>query len=458
VKKILGNGALGGGIVGAVGAALLVVACGGNATKGPETPQAGDAGGAPAQGSGGSSNGGSSVPDMHADIDAAAKPAYDRGWRAWVAGDLAGAATAFQEAASQDPRSGAPDYSLGVVKERLGDPSGAQQAYRSAFTARPDYDVAIAAYAESLAAQGHAGEADTFLTDKHAKYPRSPRITSALADVKSIEKDSGSAQQLAQDSLRLDPNFTPAMVVIARDNYRTRRMELARYALQAILDGFGDASPARDKDNAEAHLLRGLIERESGQRARALDDFSAAYARRPDLVEAAIQLGVMRLEAGNSTDALPVLESATRYAPRSALAHLNLGDCYRLAARPADAKREFASALSLDSSLAAVHYDLGLLYLFSPSIPGTTPDDQVATAIKELDTYRTMRSGKTSATDDADDLYNRAKAKQAEMKQGAAAAAGAKAPSAGAVPAASAGAKPGAAPAAGAPAKPGGGK
>ena len=451
--------AFGSGLRGGVATALLVVACGGSATKGPETPQAGDTG-ARAQGSGGSSNGGSSVPDMHADVDDAAKPSYARGWQAWAAGDLAGAATAFQEAARLDPRSGAPDYSLGVVKERLGDPAGAQQAYRSAFTAKPDYDVAVAAYAESLAAQGHAGEADTFLTDKHARYPRSARITSALADVKSIEKDSGSAQQLAQDSLRIDPNFTPAMVVIARDNFRTRRMELARYALQAILDGFGDASPARDKDNAEAHLLRGLIERESGQRARALDDFSAAYARRPDLVEAAIELGVMRLEAGNSTDALPVLESAVRYAPRSALAHLNLGDCYRLAARPADAKREFASALSLDSSLAAVHYDLGLLYLFSPSIPGTSPDDQVATAIKELDTYRSMRSGKTSATDDADDLYNRAKAKQAEMKQGAAAAAGAKTPAAGAAPAGSAGAKPGAAPAATPPpaaAKPGGG-
>ena len=443
-----------GSLLGGAASALLITACGGAPAKAPETPPAETGAAKGGQGSGGSSNGGSSVPDMHADVNDAAKAAYARGWQAWASGDLAGAQTAFQEAASQDPKSGAPDYSLGVVKERLGDPAGAQQAYRAAFTAKPDYDVAMAAYAESLAAQGHAGEADTFLTDKHGKYPRSARITSALADVKSIEKDSGGAQQLAQESLRIDPNFTPAMVVIARDNYRTRRMELARYALQAILDGFGDASPARDKDNAEAHLLRGLIERESGQRSRALDDFAAAYAKRPDLVEAAIELGVMRLEAGNATDAQPVLESAVRYAPRSALAHLNLGDCYRLAARPADAKREFSSALSLDSSLAAVHYDLGLLYLFSPSIPGTTPDDQVATAIKELDTYRSMRNGKTGASaDDADDLYNRAKAKQAEMKQGAAAAAGAKAPAAGAASAAPA--KPGPAPA---PAKPGGGK
>jgi tetratricopeptide (TPR) repeat protein len=413
--------------------AALLVACGGAANKEPETPQT-----VAGQGSGGSSNGGSAVPDMHADVNDAAKPAYARGWAAWASGDLAAAASAFQEAASADPKSGAPDYSLGVVKDRLGDAAGAQQAYRAAFTAKPDYDVAIAAYAESLAATGHAGEADTFLTDKHGKYPKSARITAALADVKSIEKDSGSAQQLAQDALRIDPNFTPAMVVIARDNYRTRRMELARYALQAILDGFGDASPARDKDNAEAHLLRGLIERESGQRAKALDDFSAAFSKRPDLVEADIQLGVMRLEAGNSTDALPVLESAVRYAPRSALAHLNLGDCYRLSARPADAKREFSSALSLDSTLAAVHYDLGLLYLFSPTIPGTTPDDQVATAIKELDTYRSMRGGKAGGggADDADDLYNRAKAKQAEMKQGAAAAAGGNKPAAGAAPAA----------------------
>ena len=44
-----------------------------------------------------------------------------------------------------------------------------------------------------------------------------------------------------------------------------------------------------------------------------------------------------------------------------------------------------------------VHYDLGLLYLFSPNVPGVTgQDDQLAKAIQELETYRSMRSAKAA--------------------------------------------------------------
>jgi tetratricopeptide (TPR) repeat protein len=344
---------------------------------------------------------------------------YQEGWQAWLQGDLPTAKKKFQEAQGLDSKSPAPPYSLGVVLERLGDIAGAQQSYRSAFSANPDHELSMCAYALSLANAGHAGEADTFLQDKRNKKPNSARLTACSAEMKSIAKDHSTAQQLAQDALRMDPDFKDAMVVIARDHYRARKMELAKYALQAVLEGFGDASPARDKDNAEARLIRGLILREGGARAVALSDFEAAVKRRPDLVEALVNLGSMRLEAGNASEAMPVLESATRFAPNNALAHLNLGDCYRLLGRYADAKKEFDIALSKDSSLAAAHYDLGLMYLTAPTIPGNTADSQVTTAIKELETYRTMRGPKPppGVQDDIDDLIARAKAKQAELKQ-----------------------------------------
>lgn len=372
-------------------------------------------------------------------LTGSAKSAYDKGWQAWLAGDLAGAKKGFQEAAAADSKSPAPPYSLGVVQERLGDLAGAQQSYRTAFSNNPDHELSMCAYALSLANAGHASEADTFLSDKRGKKANSPRLTACSAEAKSIAKDHGTAQQLAQDALRMDPDFKDAMVTIARDHYRARKMDLAKYALQAILDGFGDASPARDKENAEAHLLRGLIFRESGSRAVALTDFEAAVKKRPDMVEALVNLGSMRLEAGNAQEALPVLESATRFQPNSAIAHLNLGDCYRLLGRYADANKEFDQALALDSTLAAAHYDRGLMYLTAPSIPGTNADSQVSTAIKELETYRTMRGPKAQpgVQDDIDDLLNRAKAKQAELKNAAAT------PAAGAAPAPAAGGKDG---------------
>ncbi len=369
-------------------------------------------------------------------LTGAAKAAYDKGWQAWLSGDLASAQKYFKEAGAADPKSPAPHYSLGVVLERLGDLSGAQQEYRAAFSVSPTHELSMCAYALSLASNKHAGEADTFLEEKRSKSKDSSMLTACAAEVKSLQGDHGSAQQLGQDALRMNPDYKPAMVTIARDHYRAGKADLAKYALQALLEGFGDASPPRDKDNAEAHLLRGLILREGGSRVVALADFEAAARRRPDLVEALLNLGAMRLEAGNAREALPVLESAIKFAPKSALAHLNLGDCHRLLGQVADAKREFDVALSYDSTLAAAHYDMGLLYLFAPSVPGASANDQVATAIKELETYKTMRGNKLHAGDDIDDLLTRAKAKQAELKAAAAAKA---APPPAAAPAAPAG-------------------
>ena len=387
-------------------------------------------------------------------LTGSAKSIYDDGWQAWLKGDLQTAKKKFQDANAADPKSPSPLYSLGVVQERLGDLAGAQQSYRQAFTNDPNHELSMCAYAVSLAQSGHTGEADTFLQSKRNAKPENARLTACAAEVKSLAGDHAGAQQLAQDALRMDPTSKEAMVAVARDHFRARKLDLAKYALAAILEGFGEASPARDKDNAEAHLLRGLIFREQGQRAVALQDFDAAVKKRPDLVEALLNLGSMRLEAGNAIEAQPVMESAVRFAPNSALAHLNLGDCYRLLGKYNEAKTEFDKALSLDSSLAAVHYDLGLMYLTAPSMPGTNADQQVSTAIKELNTYKTMRGPKAApgVQDDIDSLLDRAKAKQDDLKNQVAT----PPPAAGnaAAPAAPATAASGAAPAKPAPAAP----
>jgi len=362
-------------------------------------------------------------PAQHADMASDAKGSYDKGFQAWVSGDLQTAKTAFREATTQDPKAAAAYYSLGCVLERLGDNAGAQQAFRQAFGVKSDYEIAMGAYALNLAHTGHQGEADTFLTDKHHKFPDSARIETYLAEVKSLEKDSSGAQQLAQDALRIDPNYKDAMVVIARDHYRNGRTELAKYALQAVLEGFGQASPARDPGNAEALLLRGLIEREAGQRIAALKDFDAARTKRPDLVEATVQVAAMKLEAGNAQEAQPLLESAVKYAPQNALAHMNLGDCYRLLSRWADAKKELDTALSFDSTLASAHYALGLMYRFAPSFPGMSAKDQAAAALREFKTYLQMRGPKAApgVSDDIDDLIAGAQDKVNELNMAAAA-------------------------------------
>jgi len=347
---------------------------------------------------------------------------YQQALAAFSAGELINARTLFTQTTQAEPQSHQAFYSLGVVQERLRD-AGATASYRQAFTLVPDYEPAIIAYAMAQAKKGQLSEAERTLTEKRGQMPKSAAVAATLAEIKSLQKDTGSAQRIAQEALKLNPDYRPAMVIIARDHYRNRRLDLALYALKAVLDGFEPVAenPPRDKDNAEALLLRGLIWREQGNRAGAIDQFRQAVERRPDLVEARIQLSNYLLEAGSAEEATPLLEGAVKFDAENVPAHLNLGDAYRLLQRYADAKREFDWVVAHDASLPQVHYDLALLYLYAPSLPGMTAKSQVAEAIKELKKFQEVRS--KSETDDSDELLNQAKLKEGELSAAAAAAA-----------------------------------
>ncbi len=394
-------------------------------------------------------------------MNSQAAQAYTAGIAAFKSGDLRGAKTQFQRATQADPKAYQAYYSLGVVEERLNEISNAVSSYRQATVVVSDYEPAIAAYAILLAKSGKPDQAVDYLNGRLAAMPKSAAVTAAMAEVKSIQGDSGAAQRLAQEALKKNPDYAPAMITLSRDHYRARRLDLALYTLKAILDGDGPENPPRGKNNADARLLRGLILKEQGNRPAAIEEFEKAIALRPDLVEARVHLAAYLLESGNATGAAPLLEGAVRYDNDHLLAHLNLGDAYRLLGKTAEARRELEWVQKKDPQLAQVHYNLGLLFLFSDNVPGTTPVRATELAISELEQYKKMRPRQAGSNDDTDELITRAKAKKAMLEAGAAesaAAASAPAPAAsapaGATPATSA--KPGAAAAPAPAAKPGG--
>jgi Tfp pilus assembly protein PilF len=352
-------------------------------------------------------------------MNAAAAVAYAAGLEAFRQGDMEGAQTQFAKAAEADPKAAYQAFhSLGVVRERLGNEGGALSAYLKAVGVVPDYEPSIMSYALLLARTGKAAEAEAYLKSKQAKMPKSAAVLAALAEVKSIEGDSGEAQRLAQEALKKNPDYRPAMETLARDHYRNRRLDLALYALRGILDGYGQDNPARDKDNAQAHLLRGLILKEQGLRSSSIGEFKRALELRPDLVEARVQLGAYLLESGNATEAAPLLEGALRYDKKHVLAHLNLGDAYRLLGKTSEARRELEWVLSKDPNVAEAHYDLGLLYLFSENVPGLSPQQSVDEALREFALYQEKkpRSAQGGAPDDTDELITRAKSKKAVLE------------------------------------------
>jgi Tfp pilus assembly protein PilF len=265
------------------------------------------------------------------------------------------------------------------------------------------------------------------------KLPKSAAVTAALAEVKSLDGDSAEAQRVAQEALKKDTDFRPAMLTLARDHYRARRLDLALYTLKGILDGYGPENPARDKNNAEARMLRAVIFKEQGLKKPAIEDFEKALEFRPDLVEARVQLATYRLESGNAQEAAQLLEGALRYDNDHVLARLNLGDAYRLLGKASEAKRELEWVLKQDPNMAEAHYNLGLVYLFSASIPGVSPKEAANRAISELEIYTKMKPRGSGVPDDTEELITRAKTKKAlieakEAEQAAAPAPAAPAP------------------------------
>jgi len=333
--------------------------------------------------------------------------------------DLTGARTQFTQATQADPKAFQAFYSLGVVRERLGDTSGALSAFRQATAIVPDYEPAIAAYAGLLARSGKTDEAVEYLNARLAAMPRSAAVAGALAEVKSLQGDSGAAQRFAQEALKKNPDYRPAMVTIARDHYRARRLDLALYALRGILDGYGTENPPRDKNNAEARLIRGLIYKEQGLRGPSMEELKRAMEIRPDLVEARVHLATYLLESGNAVEATPLLEGALRYQNDHVIAHLNLGDAYRLLGKTGEAKRELEWVALKDPALYQVHYNLGLLYLFSDNVPGVPPLQAVDRSISEFERYKKLRPRQAGSNDDTDELITRAKTKKSllEAKQ-----------------------------------------
>jgi len=364
---------------------------------------------------------GSDAASNRPKMNASAATAYNAGMDAFKKGDLLGAKNQFVQATQADPKAYQAFYSLGVVRERTNETSGALTAYRQATTIVADYEPAIVGYAVLLARTGKPDDAIDFLNQRQAQMPKSAAVSAALAEVKSIQGNSGEAQRLAQEALKLNPDYRPAMVTLARDHYRSRRLDLALYALKGILDGYGEENPPRDKNNAEARLIRGLIYKEQGLRGPAIQELQKALELRPDLVEARVQLSSYYLEAGNAADAQQLLEPALKYDADNIVAHLNLGDAYRLVGRPADAKRELEWVMKRDPSVAQVHYNLGLLYLFTDNFPGVSPGQAADLAIDELNQYKKMKPRVAGGTpDDTDELITRAKSKKALLEAKAA--------------------------------------
>ncbi len=350
-------------------------------------------------------------------MSAEAAAAYQAGLAAFERGDLAGAEAQLRQATTIDPRAHQAHFALGTVLDRSGDPTGARRAYREALSLVPDFEPAIAEMAFGYLRAGQLSEASSFLRVHRAQAEDSAAILAAEAELASQQKDTAQAQKLAQRALKLDPDYRPAMVVLARDHYRNRRLDLALYTLTAILDGYGPENPPRDANNAEARMLRALIYKEQSRRNEAIAELRRIVTLRPDMVDARLHLSAYMLEAGNAAEAVPLLEGALAFEPSNPLLHLNLGDAYRLQGRPLEALTQLDWVTKAAPDMPETYYNIGLVYLFSSKVGALSELASAERAILAFETYLAKRGAvRAAGSDDAEELLDRAKNRKAVLE------------------------------------------
>jgi predicted O-linked N-acetylglucosamine transferase (SPINDLY family) len=158
---------------------------------------------------------------------------------------------------------------------------------------------------------------------------------------------------LFERALRIDPNDTEA---------------LCRYAMLALQAGRPDvalpvAQRAASADGASPVVqnLLGVVLRQNGRLADAIERLQSAVILDPEFRDARINLGNALLDAGEPQQALPHYEKALALDPASAATHNNLGNLYRELRRPTEAIESYRQALAIDPQHARAHANLGNL-------------------------------------------------------------------------------------------------
>lgn len=165
--------------------------------------------------------------------------------------------------------------------------------------------------------------------------------------------DDAEFRRRLSESLRLDPNFSPAL-------FRQTELDLDEGRLDEADACLARIKPKRQEE-AKLLLLTSRLRAAQGRRDEAIEACLAAHLRSPHSVTVMITLSSMLADAGRWGEAAPILTEAVRIAPDEFIIHNLLGRCHAADGRPAAAVAEFREALRLAPNSAAVRSNLGVM-------------------------------------------------------------------------------------------------
>jgi tetratricopeptide (TPR) repeat protein len=232
---------------------------------------------------------------------------------------------------------------LGVVREAVGDRSGAREAYRAACPLDPTMATPWVNLARLDRADGDRAAARTDIERALGIVPDDPEAWLAYGVVLGELHDPAARHALVR-AAELAPDA--AAPWIAQGD-----LDLAAADLSHAVESYREAI-TRDADAPSARTNLGIALARSGDRAGALVAFEEATRRAPHVGEAWNGLGAMRLAQGDAEGSLGALQQASVLLPEDPNPPMNLARAYEDLQRWTDAVHALREVLRRDPTHA----------------------------------------------------------------------------------------------------------
>jgi tetratricopeptide (TPR) repeat protein len=290
--------------------------------------------------------------------------AYARGVERLVAGDLAGAETAFRRALDQRPGDAGALLGLAEIEFRRNRLEAAGVLIRDAVGADPENAHVQTSLGRYLLGTGAFAEAEAALLRAVDLAPDLFRARIDLADLYATILGQPQAAMLHYEAaIRLQPGHAGA-----------------HYALGLLAAAHGDADRAKAMLTramhlspmnamprialAEMHLRKGMALQMDGRSDSARAAYLDAVALDPQQAMAYNNLAWMAAENGTDLEhALEWAQRAVELAPHEVAYRDTLGWVHRAAGRLEEAERVLQTAAAMPQAPPVVHYHLGRVYL-----------------------------------------------------------------------------------------------
>jgi tetratricopeptide (TPR) repeat protein len=254
-------------------------------------------------------------------------------WEQWAT-----ALTVYQRAQALAPDTFDWWYLAGIIETRIGRPADAARSFERATKLMPGYLPARLKLAEALFDTGDLAGSARVYEVLARETAAAPAAHYGLGRIKAAQGDRASAVEHFEQACRLFPEFGAAHYALALAYRALNRLDDAQREI-TLQQRYTNAWPGVD------------------------DPVAAKIAPLRDDARAHMERGINAWKAGRLDEAIKEHEEAVRLQPTLAQAHANLIILYGHARNPASAESHYRTVVALNSNLGEAHYNYGVLLM-----------------------------------------------------------------------------------------------